>query len=207
MMNSRKIKWIGIIITSCLSAAAFATGAGFYIGGQAGLSNTHNPTQTVYVTPNVTVSPSNTGPGMRLFAGYGFNQYAAFEGGFTQYYSSKYSVSGNNPTIQENGIDMVAKGMYPIYSVAVFGKAGIAFIRQSISGALNPNPGGKASSSIFVYPTVALGVSYDFSQNWVGDLSFSRVLKIKSGSLQNADFISFGISYHFVDVYCGQFLC
>lgn len=192
-----------------MSTTAFSTGAGFYMGAQLGMSNTNNQMRTVLTTPSVTVQPKNTGPGGRIFAGYGINQYAAFEGGFTRYAPSTYNVTASglssNPTIRENGVDIVAKGMYPIYSFAVFGKAGVAFIRQSLAGSLNGNAGQANGTSTFVRPTAALGVSYDFSQNWVAELSYSRVFK--GGNFENADLVTLGVSYHFVDVYCGQFLC
>ena len=39
----------------------------------------------------------------------------------------------------------------------------------------------------------------------VVDVSFNRVMA--GGIAKNVDFYALGLSYHFVDVYCGQFLC
>lgn len=209
-MMTQKLKLIGIITTLwSLAATASATGAGFYLGGALGETNTNNRVRTVQTTPPVTVDPSNTGLGARIFGGYAVNQYAAFEGGFTRYSPSTYNVSSSllpeSPTIRENGVDLVARGSYPIYDFSVFGKAGIAFIRESLAGSLNTNPGQTNGTSTYIRPIGGIGVGYDFSANWVGELSYTRVFK--GGNFQNADFISLGVSYHFVDKYCGQFLC
>jgi hypothetical protein len=39
----------------------------------------------------------------------------------------------------------------------------------------------------------------------VSDISFTRVNG--GGNIQTADMIAISFSYHFVDTYCGQFLC
>lgn len=162
MMNIKKITWLGIM-AMCITTTAFASGAGYYFGAQLGQSNLNNKTRIVYITPSVSANPSNTGLGGRIFAGYGINKYAAFEMGFTRYSPSTYSVSStlltNDPTIRENGADFVAKGIYTFsYGFGVFGKAGVAFIRQSLGGSLNSSPDHSNGTSTFIRPTAALGV-------------------------------------------------
>src|SRR5690348_14145117 len=91
-----KIKMLGMSAMLLGTTLAHATSTGWYVGAQLGESNTHNKKQTVYTVsgkpPTLIVSPSNTGMGERLFFGYNFNQYAAFETGYTHYAASTYSV-------------------------------------------------------------------------------------------------------------------
>jgi opacity protein-like surface antigen len=50
-----------------------------------------------------------------------------------------------------------------------------------------------------------VGVSYDVTQNWVVDFAYTT---FTGGSgIQGADLMALGVSYHFVDLMCGQFLC
>lgn len=198
----------GLIIT------AHATGAGFYMGGQVGQSNTHNTAEDVHtggIPPIVNVSPSNTGLGARLFLGYSANPYVGMEGGYTYFAPSTYSIPNSSvcgdPSIQEHAFDVVGKGTFPIKNFGAYMKAGIAFTSSTSSGRLlDPNSSCHSQSTQrSIRPTVALGVSYDLTQNWVSDFSWTRI--VGGGTFKNADLIALGISYHFVDARCGQFLC
>jgi opacity protein-like surface antigen len=197
---------------------AHATGEGFYLGGAVGMTNTHNlprDVQTGTTPATVRITPSNTGLGERLFLGYNINQYAAIESGYTHYapsiYTNSSAISCSEPAIRENGVDLFGKGMLPLGSFKVFGKAGLAAVKSSASGSLDsqtiltPTCSGNSSSTISVRPAAGVGVSFDFSPNWQADLSWNRVFK--GGKLQNADFYGVGVSYHFADRSCGQFLC
>ncbi len=242
-MAIKKITFPVVGILFAFAVKAYATGEGFYIGVQAGETNTHNQARSLQILqiqngiPNpdgsitldtITVNASNTGPGGRLFLGYNINTYFAMEGGFTHYHASTYKVgspyppliTGNpvgDPGIQENGFDLVGKGILPIGNFGFFGKAGVAIIRTSLAGTLTQsvtninvlkltltylNPNGTTN---YVRPTAAIGASYDITPNLVGELTVSRVFS--NGEFKNADLYSLGISYHFVDKYCGQFLC
>lgn len=203
--------WLMILLSS-LAATAYAVEEGFYLGAQAGRSNTHNTSRDVTTDSGavVNVTPTNTGFGGRLFLGYSANPYVAMEGGWTYFAPSTYSVPGDScddPSIQESAFDVVGKGTWPIYDFGVFAKAGMAFTFQKSSGSLIAANTTCGSSSIekSIRPVVGVGVSYDLTQNWVTDLSWTRI--IGSGSFKNADLIALGISYHFVDKRCGQFLC
>jgi OOP family OmpA-OmpF porin len=198
------------------STLSYATGAGPYLGLQVGQTNTHNVTRNVQTggTPSTeSVTPSNTGFGGRIFAGYSINPYMGLEGGFTHYGPSDYkptvSASCGNPQIRENAFDFVGKGTLPLGKFGVFAKAGVAVVRTSMSGSLDTDTtlSGCDSSNTtnYVRPTAAVGVSYDLTPSWVADLSYSTVFK--GGGVQAADFLALGLSYHFVDAYCGQFLC
>ena len=85
-------------------------------------------------------------------------------------------------------------------------EGGLAVLTASESGRLNPDLTSKHGiNTTKLRLTYGIGASVTLEQNWVIDVSASR---ITSGSgLQNADLLAVGFSYHFVDKYCGQFLC
>lgn len=139
--------------------------------------------------------------------------------------------------VRVRDIDVVGKFALPIQWFDVFVKAGVALTYQTISGSLNPpqtvvtncnpcnvtTPGGNPSSpcacntvqtstlcGASTYrtkydPIFTIGASYDLSQSAVVDISYTRL--ITGGPANGIDFIAVGISYHIVDVFCGQFLC
>jgi len=196
---------------------AYATGAGFYLGGMAGQSNLQNKPRLVQTggTPAfVMANPTNTGFGARLFLGYGVNPYFAVEGGWTYYTPSKYKTNVfpacGNPEIQENTIDVVGKGMVPFSTsgFSIFAKGGIAMASLGTAGRLSSqtlNSCANNMTSTSLRPVAGIGVSYDMTQSWVVDLSYTRVF---SGSgFPSANLAALGISYHFVNAMCGQFLC
>lgn len=213
-MKKIKLTSIAAIILA-LSTNTFAVRNGPYFGLQLGQSNAHNSTATV-VTDDLSliqVSPSNTGfAGRLIIFGYNFNPYAAWEFGWSHFAASTYKVSGdsgNNPAIRQSGFDLVAKGIFPFADTGfdVFAKGGIAIMRSSTSATIltSQNTNGHGSTSTSVRPLLGVGVSYDITQNWVADLSLSHVFS--GGNVKSIDFFGVGITYHFVDQYCGQFLC
>ncbi len=224
-MNIRKISFASTaILVYGLTSCAYAVGQGFYMGVQLGQTNTHNEARAVHTgvsvpptpAPTVEATPSNTGFGGGVFLGYNFNPYVAVEGGYTHYGQSSYKPSvvapGTNPSpaIQTNGGNVVLKGILPFETTgfAVFGKAGLAVIRQSLAGKLTTASDGSiggGSTTTNLHGTAGIGFSYDLTQSWVADLSFTRVFK--SGGVNSADLAALGFSYHFTDRYCGQFLC
>ncbi|MCD6038967.1 MAG: hypothetical protein K0S27_367 [Gammaproteobacteria bacterium] len=214
-MHTKNKNLIALLLLNSFFTTAHAIGPGFYMGAQVGSTNLHNTTQTVQTglssPPTVPVSPTNTGMGERLFMGAVINKYAAAEVGYTHYGPSTYKPSpsalSNTPSISENGVDLVGEAMYPFKNVALLGKLGVISIKQTRSGSLQPLPPAQSSgSSQHVRPLIGIGASYEINPNWVTDLSWTRALK-GGGGFQNADFIAVGLSYHFVDKYCGQFLC
>jgi hypothetical protein len=158
-----RIKTKNIVIAAFATTAtsmAFAVAPGFYMGGDFGVSNLHNKTQTIKLDPfgkEDSYTASNEGLGIRIFMGGSFNQYGAIEGGFSHYASTTYGsvpytgymvnpVTGTGlvattsvttkPAIHEYGFDLEGKGMYPLGPITIFGKAGFAFVRSSSSGIL-----------------------------------------------------------------------
>ena len=224
---------LGLGLTNTVNAA----GQGAYMGFNVGTTNTHNVAQPINVqttnavtgavisNTSVLTNASNNGFGFRIFSGYNFNPYFALEGGWAHYGASKYNPSigavcnssspffvtpCNSPTIRTNGFDFEGKGIaqLPFFGLGVFVKLGFAALQVSYAGSMTSNNVSQngAGSSIQVRPLAGVGVNYDLTQNWQFDLSATKVMS--SGStFQSADFVSLGISYHFVDAQCGQFLC
>lgn len=206
-----KLKQTALAIAALtLATHTFAVRNGPYFGLQMGQSKTNNPTEPVQTAPgsSVMVSPSNSGMAGRLFLGYNFNEYAAWEFGYDYYAPSKYSVhssTGNDPAIRQGGIDLVGKGIFPFSDtgLSVFGKAGFAFVRTSTSATILNSHSGSGSNAI--RPTIGVGIGYDINQRWVADLSYNHVFS--GGNVKNIDVLLLGISWHWTDDYCGQFLC
>lgn len=193
---------------------AHAMAVGPYFGLQIGQSNTNNEAKLVYTgatPPTVLVTPENKGISERLLLfGYQFNNYGAFELGYTHYSPSNYKIPVTNtvsgtPQIRENGVDIMGKLIWPVYQqFSIFGKAGITLMRASSSGSLTP-PTERSGTQKSVRPTLAVGASYDISQSWQTDLTYTYVLS--GGGVKQISFLALGLTYHFVDYYCGQFLC
>jgi hypothetical protein len=205
-----------------LSTISYATGPGFYFGLGAGPTEVYAKkfTFTTPVPPGfVTINPSTSGIGERLFMGYDINQYAAIEGGFEHFGTATYKipasymVSCNNPSIRQSGFDLEGKGKVPFYTsgVNVFAKFGMAVMYAGSSGSLESNSTGTAcgssgtSSKAAVRPMYGLGLAVDLNPSWVADVSWTHVNG--GGNIASADFAALSISYHIVDTYCGQFLC
>jgi opacity protein-like surface antigen len=236
-MSIKKLLFLCVLLAAGSFNLARATGAGAYIGILAGVSNAHNKTQNVQTgvsqvapttssdptisTPpaSVPVDPSNSGMAGGFVIGYAFNQYGAFELGYTHYASSSYSKPEgsqltHDSTINLNALDLALKGSIPFKAVNIFGKIGILQAYQGFSGSLEPvtvQPSGKVVASgnnlavTAVRPMYGFGVSYDVTQNWV--VNFTYTTFTGGGGVQGADLLALDLSYHFVDLMCGQFLC
>lgn len=189
------------------------------------------PGGTVQYTQTDVPASTSTSLAGRFFLGINFNKNVATELGFVHYPNTTFSaknltacfIDPNNPQngciapdpnpeitmkepqIHEYGVDLLLKGMIPIGQFGVFAKGGLAYIRQSAAGSLTTtSPDGKSNAiNNFVGPELALGVYYDLTPNWEVDFSASRVFHGDSP----ADMYALGFSYHFVTLYCGQFIC
>lgn len=188
----------------------------FYMGAMTGPATNGGKNKTAQVkgsTLRVPAKPRSNQWGTRVFMGYKVNPYGAVEGGFT-YYSDVDFNTGNFQTCTSandrvRAFDLVGKGSLPVSAFELFFKAGAAAIYETTSGSLNSatKTGGCGNSKNVVkyHPTLSVGAGYDLSQSWVADVSWNRL--IVGGAVNYMDFFALGISYHFVNKYCGQFLC
>lgn len=212
MMKMTIIKKLGmaVVVLGALNNV-YATGAGGYFGLMLGQSNLNGQDQTVTVSPGVTetAKPEGSGIGTRLFAGYNMNPYAAMEGGFTYYSSMTYKTTlvTNNLRTHLASFDLLGKGMLPLFDTGfgVFAKLGGAYLNGKTNGKIGTVAVPSQSFSVF-RPVVAFGMSYDMTQNWVADLSYTSV-RYSTSQIKNPSFLALGISYHLLDPKCGQFLC
>ncbi len=204
-------------------AQAKSDGTGFYVGAQLGLSNTHNKSTQLYTTdpntgdkipvpPNTLSSPSNTGGGFRFYVGDTFTPHFGAEIGYNYFSPSKYGSPPspydkqipNGASVQEYAVDFDAVANYRFWDVfGVFGKAGIAVLRENLSSSLVNT--GQSQNYTTIRPLIAVGVSYNLTDSLMLDLTDMEING--GGKVQKISFISFGISYHAVDPICGQFLC
>jgi opacity protein-like surface antigen len=214
-MTIKRITLLGLaVIISALMPVAYAIGEGGYIGFLAGVSNTNNKMENVQLGTNpetsAPVSPSSTGLAGGFVVGYGFNPYSAFEFGYTHYATATYpkpegSQLAHDATINTNAIDIAMKGSFPFKSVSIFGKVGLAYASASGSGSLAPIGSVRGPNNNALRPMYGMGVGYDVTQNWVVDFSYSA---FTGGSgVEGANLMALGVTYHFVDLMCGQFLC
>lgn len=227
-MYKRIVKHLALIlVTASYTVSAYAVAPGFYMGFMAGPANNGASTEQAQVKspppPPIITTPANPKSsqfGSRIYIGNKFNSYASFEGGFTYYSGINYDTKGvdtcASTSARVRSIDFVMKGEYTYAnSVGVFGKAGAAYTYATASGAFFPTftilPNGQSQScgkstyTTKVAPTFSVGASYDINQNWVVDASWNRLFV--GSVINNMTMYALGISYHFVDKYCGQFLC
>lgn len=222
-MKKRMSKHLAFAIAICSVASnVYAVNDGFYLGFMAGPAIAEGLPQLALIEGSsnrstTVVKPEKQHFGGRFFLGYKFLQFLGIEGGLTYFSNVRYaSPSGisieGSPTAQISTLDIMGKADLNVYNIGLFGKAGMAFLYQRTPGLVdtkdNTNTTAfsiKQPSFSQLRPAYAIGASYDITQNWVVDVSWNRYLP--RGVVKSIDFYALGISYHFVDVYCGQFLC
>lgn len=207
------------VFTIGFVANTFAMGSGLYIGLMAGPATNGASNQQAQVLGPATTPPTTTLAtpksqqfGSRLMMGYMVSEYVGMEGGLTYFSSIDYDTgdvqtcSSTNARVRD--FEFMGKGVFPFRQMSVYGKAGVAIAYQATSGAFNPDSKdvcGKSSYITKYVPAYSAGVGYDLTQNWVVDLSANTVSV--GGKIGSMTTYALGIAYHFVDVYCGQFLC
>ena len=235
-MRIKNIKLIAFASLFCFMSNAFAQGGGFLMGVQIGQSKLNNESMLVYTGSNgndaafgtipsdapactapnvpagcqyvVDTSPSNTGFGLRLYGGMGFNRYVSVETGLAYFTPSEYdpdvpgATKTHQPQIREYAFDILAKLTLPVRDFGIFVKGGMAAVYKSSSGALFDD--GEGTDDVYVRPEIGFGVSYSFSSLTV-DISTNRISG--NSDLEGINFTALGITYQIVDKYCGQFLC
>lgn len=209
---------VAVGLLSILSMNAYAVLPGFYMGLMLGPATNDGSAigmQTADTPPTIVqATPTSQQFGTRLFMGYKSSQYFGAEGGLTYFSGIKYDAGDANlcssANVRVRDFDFLGVGTYtfPSTGIGLYGKAGAALVYMTESGCMNPDLSqqcGKTTYSNQVKPAASVGVSYDMSQNWVIDASWNRLFV--GSPVNNMDMYALGISYHFVDTYCGQFLC
>jgi len=114
--------------------------------------------------------------------------------------------------------DIVFKGSIPLKWFNLYGKIGPAYVVTNTEGGFSPPvfinnqlPGrgtpvnAKSTTKTAFKPIFGIGADYTLTQNWVADLSWTHLSVGNNAGTVN--FFALGIAYHFVDIFCGQFLC
>lgn len=193
-MHTRTIKLIAIpLLVFGLVSESYAVLPGPYVGMQFGMSQTKLKSGT-----------SKSAPGGGFVIGGTANKYFSAEGFYTHFANAagEEAVSCGSAVIHTDGLGFAAKGTLPVQSFGVYAKGGVAVIRSSGGGSCAPG-GGKTNTSL--RPVIGIGVSYELTQNWVADLSYTQMTM--NGNVQSTSLIALGMTYHIVDTFCGQFLC
>ena len=222
-MANKIRKLIASAVLLSLVTTSYAIGVGMYMGLNMGYSNLNNKSRAVpaagssvikhpdgSTSPSpagITVKPNNTGLAGRIFFGGSITPYFGVEFGLAHYAGSNYSTpTGDTGSIHTSEFDLEGIGMYPFGTsgFTVFGKLGFGYLRAVQSRKLTAR--GDAANNSGMHPLIGFGVGYDLTQSWVLDLSMTRIIS-RSNALPSPNFMSLGISYHWTDHYCGQFLC
>jgi len=206
---------LGLIAISSIACSAYAVRPGLYMGVQVGPgTNNASPVfaKTLSGTPPTTeVNPQSNQFGSHMYMGYKGSDYVAAEFGFTYFSTIAYDNKGVQTCASTNArvrdIDVMGRLSYPYNGFEPFVKAGAAVVFTMTSGGLNSGPDtcGRTQYTNNVKPTYAIGLGYDLSQNWVIDASANHLTV--PGTISSMTYYALGISFHFVDKYCGQFLC
>ena len=194
MIKANKIL-LGTLLAAiaALSASTAATAAlpGFYVGGQAGLGNTHYTSDDVDGINSASID--NTNFAGRLLGGYQFDNNWAFEMGYTQFTQSRFTniqpgnVSGN---IKEYSVDALGKGILPLDNgFGLFGELGLAYVSAKSSG-------GISGSAHHINPAFGAGASYDVTANIPVFIAWNHTQKL-GGDVPNTDLFSLGVAYNF----------
>lgn len=211
-----KYSTIGLILLG-YSYSIHAADEGGYVGIMAGLARNSGTAvsanlantdtglqQTVNVTPNKKMGA------FRAYFGYLFNPWLGAEMGGTYYTVVNFNQSQiNTNTTSKSGIatvDFLVVGAFTFRElIEVFGKAGAAVIYQGTSISIRPTSQNQSKYETYVKPTFSFGLGYYFNPSVKVDVTMTRL----NGThyLKNVNTLFLGVSYHFVNRYCGQFLC
>lgn len=211
---------------------------GFYIGGQAGFARTNEgsgPEDMMNILYNIPNEPrfknmSKGRFGGRLFVGYSFLPYFSLDSDFTLYPSNVFKATGEDDenvkytySFKTNfyTIDLMVKGVLPLERVSsvftgwnMYAKLGAAITRVKYNRFVESeaNVQSDAITNTSIRPCYALGLGYNFTDNFGVDLSWSGVysrnkielIKIDEdynmfpkGKIPSANLIALGITYKF----------
>jgi opacity protein-like surface antigen len=202
--------------TTTLATTSYAancdTGAGFYIGGQAGYGKADYGLSDAF--KHTGIKKDEGGFSGRGYAGYQINQYFGIETGYTYFSDNTYKFSGvdtfNNPingklTYQTQQWDILAKVGTPFENSGFRGdiKAGAAYVMSKADANISSSspyfPSVKISeSNNKLEPAAGASVGYNFNQNFAMDVSYLHAFG--SGNKSDApstDLVTLGVSYRF----------
>lgn len=213
-------KTLGWILGLGFSLSALAAEDGMYVGLQLGqATNNYTPTNLRIDSSQFAFGPLATSNnrqkfGGRFYFGYQVNEYFAGELGFSRLgrdnIKNAFGIAGANVDIKPYAVDLMAKGMMTFNQWVIFGKLGVADVRNThtITCAANSHlPAGlfTGSNQNKWRPAYGLGVAYDYtpaisfdlSINFIGNGAFKVNNNNSSNNIHDARLGALGIAYHF----------
>jgi opacity protein-like surface antigen len=145
----------------------------------------------------------------RVAIGYQFNQNFALEAGYfrtnqkqiTLVTDSQKGLVVGDVALDQNAIDLVAKGILPVNSnLNVYGKLGVAYVTTDFSLNSDDERFGPTIQNIAKRkwaPEAAVGVSYDITPNVSLDTSWTHIQPLGKNRPGNIDFVAVGLGYNF----------
>lgn len=170
--------------------------AGVYVTGQVGYADTHMSNKIP------TGALNNNGIAGRLALGYKITPNVAMEVGFLQLQDGKTMLDKSTVSSNQYALDIAAKGILPVtHNVNLYGKAGVAYLTtrlQSDDGknTVNINDASGIAKHKWA-PEVAVGMSYDVTQNVNVDTSFTHIQPVGNNRPGNINFLAVGVGYTF----------
>jgi opacity protein-like surface antigen len=166
---------------------------GIYFGAQFGTANMRYSGNLQYTTPT-SVYDDKYQMAARGCFGYAFSQFISVELGYDYYGQPKFwNTDGNNQSIMQHGMDLMAKASLPLdYGFGIYIKGGMAWVYRS---ALRDNKGSFASreSNNKFPPIGALGINYWFAPNIALDFCWTKTMHLDN--LPTVDLFTAGIIY------------
>lgn len=209
----------GVIFTS---SALFATAVqaatpGFYLGAQVGAGRAYegDTLKNIYQSFS-SYKISEGGISGRILAGFNFNQYFGLEGGYTKFANNSYTAYAiYNTTYKTSAFDVVGKGYLPLdlltdtlsEKINLYGKVGLAYVMHKADTSINLAALGtlnNSNSKNNVRPTYGVGASYNFTKNFLADISWTQIQGkgdlVKEGFdnfSPKTNLLALGVSYAF----------
>lgn len=188
------------VLFFCLSTGyAFAginAANGFYLGGELGVAGWQPATGSSFSS---SITPFTVF--LRPFVGYRFNDYVGLESGFYDLAnddnSANYSGNLGADSYRLYVIDLAGKFIHSFSNgISVFGKVGLAYTHQSVFNQTFTYSDPSVDSSVNrILPEVGVGLSYNFTQNFATELSYTHLQGVDP--IGRIEIIGLGLFYTF----------
>jgi len=145
-------------------------------------------------------SCSDTDTGVKVFGGYQFNRFAAFEFGYTDLGEARAHFSGlGNERLRASGIEFTGIGMLPLdRHFSLLGRVGVFAWRQDFHDGTGIVGSSSSSGSDLTY---GLGMKYDFTRNTAVRFEWQRYKNVgdpnSSGGQGDIDLIGANLIVRF----------
>ncbi len=133
--------------------------------------------------------------------GYSFNQNLALEFGGYWLPKTNYVVASGPTSFKTWNLYLAGKGTVPLYeNIDVFAKVGAAYAHSNTSGTGTAPTNSVAGTNSSVLPMFALGLGYDFAQDWNLNAQYAYFMgKQRTGTVYtpSVSLYTLGVAYTF----------